>query len=519
MGLEEKINLAAQLGKLYLFKEGVFYKAYNQNAMWFVQNIKPYKVTVKHIKYLNQEVFSVGFPVNYLDTLNFNNKILKTNDCTTNTLCYTITQKNNNPKKYTNWCASLPKQKVPIIKIKRTEIIKQLQNFEMANKTPIEAFELDLEHNLCTLAQKIYDQTYQPKPAIAFIVYKPVQREIFAADFSDRVVHHLIYRCLYHKHIDPFLIKDSYSCRKGKGTLYGIKRATHFIRSCSENYTKNAYILKLDITGYFMNMNQRVLFNKVMPFITLNEYLGIPSKTITNLIYKIIFKNVATNCRIKGAKNNWDGLPKDKSLFNKPNGVGLPIGNLTSQIFGNIYLNQLDNYIKKNLQIKYYGRYVDDMIFVHHNKAALVNIIPKIQTQLDFVGLKIHPKKIYLQHYTKGVLFLGQYIKPYRSYISNRTKANFYSAIRTINVLVTASFKISWVTMKKIRTLLNSYLGTLSHAKCYHLITKALQNLNSKFYYFFGFTKNYSKTYIKTDYWQWHYTQIFLSTKQVMMYY
>lgn len=106
------------------------------------------------------------------------------------------------------------------------------------------AFELDLEHNLCTLAAQIYTNSYQPKPAIAFIVNKPVQREIFAADFADRVVHHLIYRCLYHKHVDPFFIKDSYSCRKGKGTRYGVKRATHFIRSCTQNYTHEAYILK-----------------------------------------------------------------------------------------------------------------------------------------------------------------------------------------------------------------------------------------------------------------------------------
>ncbi|MEN8884891.1 MAG: hypothetical protein ABF246_00725, partial [Winogradskyella sp.] len=93
-----------------------------------------------------------------------------------------------------------------------------------------------------------------------------------------------------------------------------------------------------------------------------------------------------------------------------------------------------------------------------------------------------------------------------RSYISNRTKNNFYNAIKEINSLVAASFKIEWITMKQIRAVLNSYLGTLSHAKTHNLIIKALQQLNSKFHYFFGFTKNYSKTYIRTDYWQWHYS-------------
>lgn len=376
------------------------------------------------------------------------------------------------------------------------------------------AFELDLEHNLCTLAKQIHTNTYMPKPAIAFIVNKPVQREIFAADFADRVVHHLIYRCLYHKDIDPFFIKDSYSCRKGKGTLYGVNRATHFIRSCTQNYTQNAYILKLDISGYFMNMNHSILYNKVLAFITKKKYLGISSKTLIMLLQKTIFTDVAANCRIKGGKNQWVGLPKDKSLFNKPCGIGLPIGNLTSQVFGNIYLNQLDHYIKNTLQVTYYGRYVDDMIFIHPSKAFLKQIIPKIQAQLNLVNLTIHPKKIYLQHYSKGVLFLGHYIKPNRAYISNRTKANFYRAIQTVNYLTTINFQIKWVTMTKIRALLNAYLGTLSHAKCYNLIKKAIKNLNSKFHYFFGFTKNYSKIYIKQDYWLWHYTQTYLFTKQ-----
>ena len=372
------------------------------------------------------------------------------------------------------------------------------------------AFEIDVETNLYNLATQIHTKTYTSKPAIAFIVYKPVKREIFAADFADRVVHHLIYRCIYQKHIDPFLIHDSYSCRKGKGTLYGVKRASYFMRSCTQNYTKDAYVLKLDISGYFMNMNHQILHAKVLGFLKpAINYLGLEYGVIQYLLQQTIFTNVAINCRIKGSKANWQGLPKDKSLFSKPQGYGLPIGNLTSQIFGNVYLNELDHFIKKELKIKHYGRYVDDMVFVHQVKNVLKNSIPRIQKELDKVELTIHPKKKYLQHYTKGVLFLGHYIKPYRHNISNRTKANFYKAIQKVNTLVLQSFKIEWATMQQIRAILNSYLGTLSHAKTYNLTVKALQQLNSKFYYFFGFTNNYSKTYIKTDYWQWHYSLVY----------
>jgi len=120
------------------------------------------------------------------------------------------------------------------------------------------AFELNLEHNIYVLATSIFNKKYTPKRSIAFVINKPVQREIFAADFSDRIVHHLLYNCVYGG-IDKKLINDAYSCRKGKGTLYGINRVKKFMRACSHNYTKDAYILKLDIKSYFMNMEQKII--------------------------------------------------------------------------------------------------------------------------------------------------------------------------------------------------------------------------------------------------------------------
>ncbi len=123
-------------------------------------------------------------------------------------------------------------------------------------------FELEYEKNLFELYDEIIENRYKPKRSIAFIVNKPVKREIFAADFRDRVVHHLIFN-----YISPIFektfINDSYSCRVGKETHYGIKRIDKFIRSCSENYQKDCYILKLDITGYFMAINKTILFQKI----------------------------------------------------------------------------------------------------------------------------------------------------------------------------------------------------------------------------------------------------------------
>jgi len=198
-------------------------------------------------------------------------------------------------------------------------------------------FELDYDVKLIELAEQIYHRTYQPKPSVVFMVNKPVKREIFAADFSDRVVHHLIYRAIYGD-IEKCFINDSYSCRKNKGSLYGIKRATKFIRSATDNYQKQAFILKLDIQGYFMHIKHEVIYQKVLKILDKNKtYNGLSFELIDYLLQKTIFNEVTQNCTLKGSKKDWHGLPKDKSLFGNAKGVGLPIGNLTSQMFGNLH--------------------------------------------------------------------------------------------------------------------------------------------------------------------------------------
>ncbi len=280
------------------------------------------------------------------------------------------------------------------------------------------AFEKNLEKNLFELYQEIINYKYQPKPSICFIVNKPVKREIFAANFRDRVVHHFIYN-----YISPIFektfINDSYSCRKGKGTHYGIKRIDHFIRSCSENYTKDSYILKLDIQSYFMSINKNLLFHKVKT--TLLEYRLKVSFNLSLVLYlleKTIFNNPVENCRVKGNKTNWSGLPASKSLFKVSKTNGLPIGNLTSQLFGNVYLNEFDHFVKRDLRIRYYGRYVDDFVIIHENKHYLLNVISEIRKYLQSeLSLQLHPDKIYFQHFSKGVSYLGAVIKSHRIYI------------------------------------------------------------------------------------------------------
>lgn len=338
------------------------------------------------------------------------------------------------------------------------------------------AFEKHLESNLFELYDEIVERRYEPKSSICFIVDNPVKREIFAADFRDRVIHHLIFN-----YISPIFekefIHDSYSCRKGKGTHYGIHRIDSFIRSCSNNYTRNCYILKLDIKGYFMAINKILLFQKVQE--TLSKYskvIDFDLSLVLYLIEKTIFHNPTQHCIVKGTSKDWEGLPKTKGLFYTQPNCGLPIGNLTSKLFGNVYMNEFDHWIKDTFGIKFYGRYVDDFIIVHEDKYFLNALLPKLNDFLQSkLFLTLHPNKIYLQHYDKGVKFLGTVILPNRIYIANRTKGNFFLSIEQQNQLI-KNHPPSKSEKSDFQSSINSYLGIMKHYKAFKIRKNMLQN-------------------------------------------
>jgi hypothetical protein len=234
----------------------------------------------------------------------------------------------------------------------------------------------------------------------------------------------------------------------------------------SQNFTREYFVLRLDISGFFMGIDKSILFNQIILGISKKKWKEILDKDLTKfLIQKIVFQNPLENTHYKSPKNAWDGLPQNKSLkFAKP-GCGLPIGNLTSQLFGNIYLNDLDHYIKRELKIRSYGRYVDDMVLVHKNKDVLLESIPKIRRFLkEKLNLELHPKKISLQPAYNGFLFLGAYVLPYRMYPSRRIVKNFKESMRG-NYLP-----------KKQKELEKSYLGLFSHFDAYKLSQKIIFN-------------------------------------------
>jgi len=277
-------------------------------------------------------------------------------------------------------------------------------------------FERNLEAELLSLCNELETRTYELRPGICFINELPVKREIIAADFRDRVVHHLIYNRIY-PILDKKFIYDSYSCRVGKGTLFGIKRVQGFLRN-------DAWVLRLDIQGFFMAINRDILFNllvgalRTMPLLT------------QFLIRKTVFNNPLRDAFFKSPKSAWKDLPPDKSLMNSAPDCGLPIGNLTSQVFANVYLNPLDNFVKRELKIKYYGRYVDDMVLIHRDKQILLSAISSIREFMSReLNLILHPKKIKLQPAIKGFAFLGAYIYPNGIAVGRRVVKNFRECV------------------------------------------------------------------------------------------
>jgi RNA-directed DNA polymerase len=337
------------------------------------------------------------------------------------------------------------------------------------------AFEIDYESNLVNLCDEINAGRYRPGKSIAFIVDKPVKREIFAADFRDRIVHHLIIAKL-NPLFEKSFIFDSYACRVGKGTLFGIRRVERFIRQASLNYSQDAYILKLDIAGFFMSIDTKILYRRLVIFIDQN-YRGADKEMLLELCKKVIFSRPVDNCIIRGSRKNWEGLPDNKSLFHAKDGCGIPIGNLSSQVFANFYLNIFDHFIKNELGIRYYGRYVDDFIIVHPSQRFLADLIPVIRNYLSQeLGLELHPKKIYLQHYSHGVSYLGAIIKPGRSYVANRAKGNFYNSLKIaeqdLDRLPIEALDVE--RRRKYVSTLNSYLGLFAHHKSYRLRRKIM---------------------------------------------
>lgn len=340
-------------------------------------------------------------------------------------------------------------------------------------------FELDLEHNLFGLLDEVNSFSYGPDRYSVFIIDKPVKREVFAASFRDRIVHHLIVNAI-NPFIEKRLIYDCYACRVGKGTHFGIERLRHFMASSTDNWKKEAWCLKLDIKGFFMSIDRTVLWKKLRDYL-LAVYPHGNLPIIMYLLETVLFTDPTQGCRFCSPFSKWKDLDPSKSLFVTEKGFGLPIGNLTSQIMANFYLSFLDHFVKHDLGIGMYGRYVDDFFLIHRDKEYLKECLHGIERFLDDeLHLRLNPKKVYLQPVNHGVKFLGVVVEPGHTNIARRTVSNFKKTIDSTNSTVNDHRQSKMEIQRDIASI-NSYLGLFSHFNTFSMRDSETGRLDYRF--------------------------------------
>jgi len=313
-------------------------------------------------------------------------------------------------------------------------------------------YEIKAEENNIKLEQDLKNQTYHPSRSLLFAAKKPKVREIFAADFRDRVVHHLLVRELEQVY-EPVFIHDSYACRDNKGTHSAVKRLQKFQRQITGNGHIPAYYLQLDIKDFFTSIDKEVLFSIIRRKVSDPNLLW--------LARTVLFWDCTKSYALRGNKQLLFNIPPNKSLFGKNNEEGLPIGNLTSQYFANIYLNELDQYAKHALKAHYYLRYVDDFVLLSRSRDELLDWRSKIESFLhDNLKLQLHPKRRKLLPISNGIDFLGYIVRPRYILVRRRVVNNLKQKIRHIREGGKSAAKIQ---------LLNSYLGHFRYANSYRL--------------------------------------------------
>ncbi|HLP99418.1 MAG TPA: RNA-directed DNA polymerase [Sideroxyarcus sp.] len=323
------------------------------------------------------------------------------------------------------------------------------------NKPSAIAFEIDLEANLCQLADELRRGAYKPGRSICFVITRPKPREVWAAEFRDRIVHHLLYNRISPRFYAGF-IADSCACIPGRGTLYGAKRLEAKIRSISQNWSQPAHYLKLDLANFFVSINKHAVYQLLA-----NKVSG----WWLQLAEQILFHDPRADFELRGDPELLQRVPEHKRLTSQPAHLGLPIGNLSSQFFANVLLDALDQHIKHDLRCRHYVRYVDDMVLLDTSAQRLNAMRADIDAWLpQHLGLRLNPAKTILQPVDRGVDFVGQVIKPWRRFTRRRS---FNEAIiRTKGMPADQLFETA-----------NSYFGLLRQAPASHKDRAALANV------------------------------------------
>lgn len=285
------------------------------------------------------------------------------------------------------------------------------------------AFEERLEHNLRNLYDELHAGNYTPGRSICFVITRPKAREVWAATFRDRIVHHMLHNRISPRFYARF-IADSCACIPGRGTLYAAKRLESKVRSITQNWSRPAHYLKCDLANFFVAIDKRIVRELLAKQISEPFWMA--------LAETILFHDPRQDFEYRGDPALLQLVPAHKRLSSQPAHCGLPIGNLSSQFFANVYLDVLDQYVKHGLRCRHYIRYVDDFVLLHESPQWLNDAKAKIDAFLPAaLAARLNPKKTILQPVARGIDFAGQVIKPWRRTLRRRTFNEAISRTRT----------------------------------------------------------------------------------------
>ncbi len=308
-------------------------------------------------------------------------------------------------------------------------------------KPDIREFEHGLEDSIFGLYQELKTKTYKHSNYKSFYIQDPKLRRIHKACVKDRVLHHAIFRILY-PIFDPIFIFDSYSCRIGKGTHRAVNRLQRFAGKVSKNSIRNCFVLKCDVKKFFDSIDHDILI--------------------------ALIQN-----KVKDSGTIWLLKEIIKSFSTAPN-KGLPLGNITSQLFANIYLDELDQFIKQQLKIKYYIRYSDDFVILSDSKEYLKGLVFEIDEFLkEKIKLSFHSNKVIIRKYRQGIDFLGYVTLPYYTTLRTKTKKRMFKKIR----LIKEKLKSGLISKESFNQSLQSYYGVLKHCSGHKLKLKLMKIL------------------------------------------
>lgn len=361
-------------------------------------------------------------------------------------------------------------------------------------------FSLNYESELVRLHKQLCKGIYGPEESTCFIVTHPVTREIIASAFRDRIVHHFIklrlnapYEAWYRELGDV-----SKNCRKGEGPQSAVEALEANIKEQSANYTKDCWVLSFDIHGYFMSIDKSILWEMLEQFIR-DRYDGEDLDLLLWLVRTTAFHSPQRFCRKLSPPEAWNDLPPSKSLMHNDDNVGIAPGNLSSQDEANFYLTPLDYYIVKVKGFSGYVRFMDDGKVVSDDLERLVELRKEMDKFLqEQLRLELHPKKVRIDHYSKGVKFVGYVLKPGRRYTTNRIIGHLYDTIHRYNRIAEQGDAERYA--ENFVSSINSYWGIMRHSNSYRRRVKSAGWISPLWFKYVYIAAGYEKLVLRPCY-------------------